>query len=342
MCALVSLPSRLTARADQVVTPEATYTKVVLAGYVNGDLHLRLPDASIRPVPLLDATDLVIDSVSGLADFNEAERYFSQKRWPEAATRYERALRQADGFWVAIIHHRLVQVYARQEALDRAVDSFIQVAEDSPTAAARLLPLAVPAGPSAVTQRAFQRLATAVSRAAGDDQRKVFEMQSYAIMLATDHRAADARAREVAQLEVSPAIAAPGAYAVKTLALDRLRANGESDAVLSAVETMLMGCPDTVLPDLLLLKGRALLDRSADRRDLLAAGLAFMRVAIHFSDHALAPEALYWGAKVHEQLERPQQAARLLSECLAHKLIAPELRDRAEVLREKLSGGSAD
>jgi hypothetical protein len=112
--------------------------------------------------------------------------------------------------------------------------------------------------------------------------------------------------------------------------------------VLEAVEQLRPYCPSEALPDLLLLKGRTLLNRGGDREDLLRAGLSFMRVVIHFPDHDLAPEALIEAAEVHERLELPVPAIRLLNECLAHQRTSEPQRQRAEAhrarLREALAG----
>ena len=330
------------ARADQIVTAEVTYTKVAVVGYVDGDLHLRLADGSTKPVPLVNATGLVIDTVSGLADFNQAEGHLAQGRLPEAATRYERALRSATGFWIPIIHHRLLQVYDGLGKFDRVVTFFIKVADESPAAAARLMPTSIPDKRSATTQRAVQRLAAEGRKAADAKRRVLMELLAYAVMLRAGHGGVEGRTRHVARTDIPLAIATAGVYAPKIAALDRLRNDGERDEVLVSVEAMAPRCPPEVLPGLLLLKGRTLLDDAADRQSLLRAGLAFMRVAIHFPGHELAPEALFWAAEVHERIERPGKAAQLLNECLAHDRTNEPLRGRARAERERLAGGAGD
>jgi hypothetical protein len=204
------------------------------------------------------------------------------------------------------------------------------------------MPTSVPDKRSAATQRAIQRLAAEGRKAADAERRVLMELLAYAIMLRTDHGGADGRTRHVARTDIPLAIATTGTYAPKIAALNRLRSDGGHDEVLVLLEAMASRCPPEVLAGLLLLKGRTLLDEAADRPDLLRAGLAFMRVVIHFPRHHLAPEALFWAAEVHERIERPGKAAQLLNECLANHRTDGQLRGRAQAERDRLVGGAGD
>jgi hypothetical protein len=64
-----------------------------------------------------------------------------------------------------------------------------------------------------------------------------------------------------------------------------------------------------------------------------------MRVAIHFADDERAAEGLFWAAKVHQRIERPDKAGQLWKECLAHDRTSPTIRRRAEAELARLANG---
>jgi len=105
------------------------------------------------------------------------------------------------------------------------------------------------------------------------------------------------------------------------------------------VDAALTDCPLEVMPELLLLKGQSLLDQASDRRELLRAGSAFMRLAIHFADDRRAPQGLFGAAKVHQRIDRPDKAIQLLQECLAHAKIEAALRAEATAELDRLTAG---
>lgn len=318
------------AHGDQIISDAANLTRVKIAGYANGKLHVLADDGSITPVPLAQVTRILIDPVGQMADFNEAERYLAENDPPKAIVRYERALRVAADFWPAVIQVRLLQACDRAGKFQRAVQHFVAVAQDAPAAAAALMPASIPQGPTPVAGRAAQRLTTEASRSTGTEQRVLLEMLRYAILLRSQDPEADRWTREVARTAIPPSIATRQVYSIKVAACTELLAASAFDAVLASVNQALTQCPMETMPDLFLLKGRTLLERASDRGDLLAAGAALMRVAIHFPDDERAPKALFWAARVHGRLDRPDKAIQLLDECLAHARISDALRQQAE------------
>jgi TolA-binding protein len=91
-------------------------------------------------------------------------------------------------------------------------------------------------------------------------------------------------------------------------------------------------CPERSLPGFLILKGRLLLRTATLREDTIRAAWCFMRVVIHLPDDPLVPEALVEAAGALRRLERADQAASLLNECLAHARIGDEARKQAEAM----------
>ena len=330
LIAAVLLATTTTAHGDQVVTAEENFTKVTVTDYVNGDLHLRLGDNSTQPVPLVEVRRMVIDSVGQVADLNEAERYLEQNEPERAIPRYERALRQASGVWAQIIRVRLLQACDRAGKFEQAVTYFVEVAAEALPVAARLLPTSIPASRTPLTRRALQRVSAEADGAPNSQRRVLMEIFRYAVWDRTDDRRADEQAGRLARIAIPPSIGTAAVYGVWLGACRRLLDAGEHQEVLDTINLALGDCPLEVVPDLLLLKGGALLGRSSSLQDLLRSGSAFMRVAIHFADDERAARGLFWAARVHERLERPDKAAQLLNECLAHARISAALRDRAE------------
>lgn len=315
---------------DQVVTADGNYTQVTVSGYADGGLHLRQADGSTKAVPLVEVRRMLIDTVGPLADFNEAERYLEQDQPQQAVSRYERALRQGTDHWPAIIRVRLLQACDRAGKFERAVTYFLQVAADEPRVAARLLPTSIPGSRTPITKRVLQRLSAQAEESTDPERRLLLEIFRYEIWDKTGDRRADEQARWMARTAVPPSIGSPAVYALKTAACRKLLDAREHTEALAAVNEAVKECPLDVIPDLLLLKGEILLARASDRRDLLRAGSAFMRVAIHFADDERGARGLFWAAKMHQRIERTDKAVQLLNECLAHARVSPSLKDRAE------------
>ena len=209
---------------------------------------------------------------------------------------------------------------------------FLEVAADEPRVAARLLPTSIPGSRTPMTRRVLQRLSAQVEKSTDTERRLLLEFFRYEVWDQTGDGRADepARAGRMARTAVPPSIGSPAVYAVKTAACRKLLDAREHTEALAAVDEAITECPLQVMPDLLLLKGEILLARASDHRDLLRAGSAFMRVAIHFADDERAARGLFWAAKVHQRIKRTDKAVQLLNECLAHARVSPSLKDQAE------------
>ena len=337
---LTSLLAGTTA-ADQVITPSADHARIRISGYSDGDLHVRFADGSITSISLLEVTRVVVSNTDRLADFNEAERYLAGGKPVQAVLRYQRALRRASGFWPEVIRVRLVQACDRAGQLDRATHYLLEVIAEAPAVAARLFPRSIPDRATATTRSLDQRLVTEGNSAADAEQRLVIRLLRFWILHRTNAPRATAQAREVAGLAIPPDIASQTLYNVKTAALERLLADGQSQLVLDHANATLEVCPLAAMPDLLMLKGQALLSRAADRETQLRAASAFMRLPIHFPDHERVPQALLLAAEIHAKLGLADDALRLLDECLDHQTVAPEIRARAEAERARLKAATS-
>ncbi|MCP4250712.1 MAG: tetratricopeptide repeat protein [bacterium] len=324
------------ARADQVQTESENLTRIAVAGYADGNLHLRLLDGSTRTVPLVEVRRLVIDTTAGLADLNEAEGYLEQDQPAKAISRYERALRVAEDFWPAIIRVRLLHACNRVGKFERAATYFLQVSADAPQAAARLMPGEIPKGRSQLTKRVVQRITAEADATTDAQQRVLLEFFRYNIWAQTGDRRTAGQVERVAQAVIDPSIGTAAVFGLKIGACYQLLDAGRHADVLATASDALSDCPMEVMPDLLLLKGRALLAGANGRQDLLDAGAAFMRVVIHFGDSAQAGDALLWAARVHERLDRTAKAVQLLEECLAKAPADGPLHRQAEAELERI------
>jgi len=318
------------AHGDQVICDAANYTRVKVTGHADGRLLLSQDDGSITSVPLGRVQRMVIDSVGGMADLNDAERYLAENDLEKAIVRYERALRMGTEFWPTIIRVRLLQACDRAGKFERAVDHFVAVAQEAPSAAAAMIPASIPQGRRPETKGLVRRLTSEANRSTRDEQRVLLELLRYAVLLEGEDPEAARWTREVAATAIPAGIGTAAVYRIRVAACAELLAAGALEDLLDSVNQAAADCPLEVLPELLFLKGRALLERASNREDLLIAGTTLMRVAIHFPDDARAPEALFWAAKVHERLDRRGKAVQLLNECLNHARVSQSVRQRAE------------
>lgn len=311
-------------------TADETYSRVTVTGFRDGALALRRPNGSVEYVSAAGVAQVLIDSVNGMADLNEAEAQFQKGRLDDAALRYERALRSASGYWPDFIHYRLAQAYAGSGQLDRMITYFARVAEQSPVAAAELLPTGAEAGRTSIYRRAMARIGEESKGRHSAEYQALMKVLAYALRLQHDEKEARQHADEIARLDLPASIATAPVCRVKLAAIQGLIKRGAADLALNSLESTVDQMPAETLPEALILKGRALAARGSERDDLLAAGLAFMRVAIHFESNPLAPTALYEAARIHERIHRPEQAMTLYRECAEHPLTDDAVRAEAE------------
>jgi TolA-binding protein len=127
----------------------------------------------------------------------------------------------------------------------------------------------------------------------------------------------------------------------KVLALaQRLIKDGRFDQALDRLGTVQTPETADLRAEVFYWQGRALLGRSAGqkaeaaRRDQRRAGLAFMRVVIHFPGHRYAAECLYRAGELCRASGQHESAARLWLELIRCHPAAAPWTDRA---REALS-----
>jgi hypothetical protein len=331
------------ARADQVLAGPDNFPRGRVIGFAGGVLRFLTPDGVTHRISIARIDQVVVDNFAWAKDFNAAEGYLARQEPGSAAVRYERALRVAGDFWPDLIRLRLLQARDRAGHFNEAVVQFLHVAAAMPDTALGLVPTCIPDTPGDRTRRALERLDEALRRQVGKPAEAPLQVFRFAILEKVEPDRAAELARVVVRL-TAPESEFGGRDALRSVqvrALQRLQQQGRSADVVAGVDRLLADAPEAIVPDLLLLKGRSLYTsalESGSAEEFKQAGLAFMRVAIHYPSDARAGDALLWAARVHERIQRPAQAVQLLRECLARENVSSGTRSDAQTLLRQLTG----
>jgi hypothetical protein len=325
-------------RADQIVVGQNNYARVEVLDFANGILTAREAGKE-RTFWIGDVDLIIVEGDQDLSDLNEAERYRHDGAIKQAVVRYRRAQRVAEGMWYALITTRLLQATDETGEIDQTVRAYIQVLEDERAGAAvagAFLPLGIPEQRTREVVRAEEHLSNALRLATGD-QRVMLLLCQYEIGQRTGNARAAEWAAAVAQRALPEAVQSDRAYEVLEHALRATLASSVTPAFWASLNEALERCPKQVMPRLLLLKGDALFARAADEDEVLQAGWAYMRVAIHFPQDERAPAALLGAARVMYRIGQPAKCRSLLAECLTYPNLDDKTRDLAHKLRDKVT-----
>jgi len=327
------LPVAQPARADQLDLAGRKLTRGRILGIEQGELRFRLEDSNILAAKFTEIERLHVDPVGDFADLNAAEQFVAENEPGKAIARYERQLRTADAFWRDLLHLRLMRACDRAGQIDKAVTYFLRIMEDDhtgPAVAAQVMPFNLPAAASPVTRKAVEQLDRFAAGRDATDKRALATLLLFDVLRAVKEDRARALAPQIAELMMSPAIRTPRTGAIQLTAFRDILSGEPPPAAMKWLERAIGGGDASVLPDLLLLKGEALLRRATTNEDRLRAGWTFMRVAIHFSGDPRAAEGLIRAAEVHASVARKDRAKALLEEAIKHPEATPESRRKAE------------
>ncbi len=337
LAALATLVSGAPARGDEILIDGRTLHRVEITAYRDGQLEYRTTSGEYGHVPLRDVRSLTLDSVTGVADFNQAEEFLLKGQPIQAVDRYERALRAARDFWEQVVDVRLLMAADRGQSFEKAVRSFLRIVEQDPVTAAHLVPHLTPATDRRARERTFKRIEEAL---AADDlsaeTRIVVQLLQYdALRAAADASTADAADR-IAPLDIPANLLTPRTLEIKTAALNSFLAAKRYTETVQAANNLLASAPEQFLPDILLIKARALLAAAQTDEDYLRAALPAMRVVIHFPDAPQAGEGLLIAAEAHAAAKRPVDAARLLRICSGKENVPANIRKQAQEKLDEL------
>ena len=323
-------------RADELMVGEKTHRRVQIVSYEKGVVDFRKPNGTFDSVPVWDVDFFLIDSATGLADFNQAEEYLLKGQPAQAVERYERALRIAPEFWPEIAWARLLMAADRAGDTEQAIRAMVHVAANDAVIAAHLLPENLPPARNRDGERILGALDRAARESAGSDAGILVELVRYKTLAGMR----DARAQElVERVALSPlpeALVTSRTMSIRLAGLDALIEQGGGKQVIEAINRTLPGVPREFLFDLLLLKSKALLASAGSQQDYYEAALPAMRVAIHGDDDQQVAEGLLLAARAHEQAGLTQDAARLLRECLRKENAAQATLDEARTALTRL------
>ena len=231
---------------------------------------------------------------------------------------------------------RLVQAADESYSFETAVRNWIKIAHRDAVTASWLLPKNLPTQPSHATRRVLKKLERAIEQSATLTERTLLETLRFSTLKAMDDPAARVLAAPLMGLIIKSSVFAPRTIDVFTTAGDLLVENADYAHVQQQVEKAIVEVPESLLPEILLLKARVQLASATTPEEYLAAAFPAMRVVIHFPKHPLVGEALILSAKAHEASGRSPQARRLLEACIATDQANSEIKSEAAHLLKRL------
>jgi len=266
---------------------------------------------------------------------NLAEKQRRAADWRRAAVSYEKALAdlQADSNGDALdrkllVQCRLIPVWDTQARFERAVELYLEVVERMPVLIDAMRPTKFPETGSAVLEMAGRLVDSAIERHGNDPiGESLVKWKATWPVRPSASMPADGG---VPPIQPVDRFAAEQVAAVAELV--RNGRNAEALERIGSLHTQLQG---NWRGDLYYWQGRALeavaasalpsvrtrptdapsANSGADA--LTQAGIAYMRVVVHFPRHALAAESLYRAAEVCRRTGQADQAAALWSELIA-------------------------
>ncbi len=334
----------------------------------DGRLHYTLPDGSAVSQPIEQIRYI---QITGWDRFNEAERAGHDNRFLAAAEAYESALaelaftRHSDQGRLQgtldrklLVQCRLVQVYDAMGRFDEAVAVYLDVIERLEAALDTLRPIRMPAEGSTFLPSAVRSVREAIDRHAGTPV-----AQSLADWLVSwpthpdisDERppaaatARDDRRREDRPREDDAVVPGELVQARLTRAADRVR-EGQWEDALTKLASLQDSSAGALRPEVFYWQGRCWAEKAAAMeaaggagesveaaaRARRRAGLAFMRVIIHYPYHPRAAESLWRAGELCISDGRADLAAGLWSELIRAYPSAEPWRQKAAEQLEAL------
>jgi tetratricopeptide (TPR) repeat protein len=330
---LITIALAAGVRADQVVSGETNYPDAKITNFQQGQLQFIGGGGKSHSLWISDVDMIIVDRGGIFNDFNQAERFLAGGEPERAIIRYRRTQRLSEAFWSDLIATRLLVACDHAARIDHATLNFIRVVRgkwSGPAAGARLIPQNFPATRTPKALRAIEHLDAALAQEPSQDQRALLEMLRFKILSQTgDGRAASAT-KAVAVVDIPDPQRCERTYAIQLTALQQRSKEGLEAAEQASLDRAIRYCPETLLADFLLLKGRVLSQTAQTLDDMIRAAWPFMRIVAHMPGDARAAEGLYETALMLERMGRRDNAIDLLTECLAHENVRAKIRKGAE------------
>jgi hypothetical protein len=318
----------------------------------NGQLVCR-GDGGQEAVFALDQVDYL--QITGWQMFDVAERQRRAEEWHRAAVSYEKVLAELQagpqvpvGSGEALdrtllVKCRLIAACDAQARFDRAVELYLEVLERMPVVVDTLRPRQYPETGSALLEAAARHVDAFVARHREDEvSRSLLKWRAGWPVRETwtSQPAGSQPAALPADSRLRNDIAVVAGF---------LQSGGSPADALSRIAGLQKTAAGPLRADLYYWQGRALESmppvatspastQPAGNAALSRAGLAYMRVVVHFPGHPLAAECLYRSAGLCRRSGQQARAADLLSELIAvyPQAKGPDGRLWADRAREEL------
>lgn len=335
-------------RAD-VITPtgQPAMIGVTITRFENGQLTWRGPDGTEVSRPIDEITYL---QIAGWQDLNTAERQLRENHPRQAVATYQKALADLDSAAPrpavaagtqldlrTLARSRLLRAAEADGQHETAVGVYIQLLEGPQGAAMRLLqPRRTPEAGSPQFAAAAKLLAAAIERHGDDAVGRVLREWRQTWPGSTT---APAPPAAVVVQKTEPALSP--AF-TRLQGLNREGRFHESLATLRDLHDKTSG-PERA--EVYYWEGQTRLARAAavtsdSRADRRRAGVAFMRVVVHFPDSPRAPEALCLAARICQEDGLAQQARALWSEAITRYPAANAFVQQARRELDRLAAAS--
>lgn len=305
------------AGADEVKAKGIRYATAQVTGAAEGQLTFRASGASFD-VPL---SEVQFIQLSGMNALNRAEKLMQGDEPAKAVKAYQAAERRTRTDWQKyLIRHRMLKAATAAGQIDEAVRLWLELL-NAARDGERLLPArpdSLAGASSAANKKAIALLKPAVAKAKSKAVRAAMAQLLLKLYQAEDM---DDQARELAREELGAAAAPDGegpSAAGLAAQLEGLAVLVQSDPakVESQIRENLDNYSPSELARALLLLGQSQVvqalradDAESKQRQMMAAGLNFMRVWVYYPTTDEAPEALFLAGKVNASLARPNRAA---------------------------------
>ncbi len=323
--------------ADSVIVRGKPLEDIQIVGFSEGMIEYSTAIGDFDHFSIRDIDSIAIDSVDRAEMFNAAETFVARNDPRKSLEAYEKAQLSARGFWSELVRARFVQAADDAHSFEKAVRAWMKIAHRDEVTASWLLPVNLPDQPSHATRRVIKKLERAIERSATLTERALLETIRFSTLHAMDDVSARVLAAPLMNMIIKTRIFAPRTVAVFVAAGDLLIENGEFAHVTQQVEKTVTEVQHELLPEILLLKSRALLASASNQEDYLSAALPAMRVVIHFPNHPLVGEGLILAAQAHQASGRSSQAKRLLEACIATEQSSSKTRNKAANLLKRLT-----
>jgi tetratricopeptide (TPR) repeat protein len=338
---MLALVVAASACADEFLREGEAIRRVQVIAVAAGQVEYRMPTGAFEKAPLTDCEGFVIDSITGMADFNAAEQFALKNQPRQAVERYERAARGAQSFWSDLVQARLCQAADRAGLYEKAVRAFLAVVERDPVTAAVLMPSALPTLPDPSAERTLKRLEEAAGKAPLDSAKTLIQLLRFDLLRRLKNPGAVELAAEIVALPMPAEVVTPRAAAAIDAAFELLIGAGRGSEAVAAIGPLQGKGPRDFQIRWLLLEAQGRLVAAQSDDDYLAAALSAMRVAILHAETAASGEGLILAAEAHRRSGRVDDAARLLRECLKRDSVTEETKQKARDALAALAAGHA-